>query len=92
MSASFANHPNPRNQATPQPTLPSLPTPAPQLAIAGAIAPLLCFPIREAGHQLGDAPESEEIPEVTDLDELQTFVGNKHNNLWIWTAVLFQIR
>lgn len=43
--------------------------------------------IREAGHQLPDAPESEEIPEVTDLDELQTFVGRKRNPVWIWTAV-----
>ena len=59
--------------------------------------------IREAGHQLNDAPESEEIPAVTDLDELQTavllafksqehaaanaFVGSKRNKLWIWTAV-----
>ncbi len=43
--------------------------------------------IREAELQLPDAPESEEIPEVTDLDELQTFVGNKRNKLWIWTAV-----
>jgi IS1 family transposase len=36
---------------------------------------------------LPDAPESEEIPEVTDLDELQTFVGKKRHKLWIWTAV-----
>jgi insertion element IS1 protein InsB len=43
--------------------------------------------IREAGHRLPDAPEAEEIPEVTDLDELQTFVGNKRNKVWIWTAV-----
>jgi IS1 family transposase len=43
--------------------------------------------LREAGHQLPDAPESEEIPEATDLDELQTFVGNKRHKLWIWTAV-----
>jgi len=43
--------------------------------------------IREVGHQLPDAPEAEEIPEVTDLDELQTFVGNKRNKRWIWTAV-----
>jgi len=28
--------------------------------------------IREAGHSLTDAPESEEIPEVTDLDELHS--------------------
>jgi len=43
--------------------------------------------IREAGHQLCDVPESEEIPEVVDLDELQTFVGNKRHKFWIWTAV-----
>ena len=43
--------------------------------------------IRSAGHQLPDAPESEEIPEVTDLDELQTFVGNKRHKLWIGCAV-----
>lgn len=43
--------------------------------------------IREAGHQMKDAPESEEIPEITDLDELQTFIGSKRNKLWIWTAV-----
>jgi insertion element IS1 protein InsB len=43
--------------------------------------------IREAGHQLPDAPEAEEIPEITDLDELQTFVGKKHNKLWMLTAV-----
>ena len=43
--------------------------------------------IRQAGVSLPDAPESREIPEVTELDELQTFVGNKRNKLWIWTAV-----
>lgn len=43
--------------------------------------------MREAGLQLPDAPQSEDIPEVTDLDELQTFVGNKRNKIWIWTAV-----
>lgn len=43
--------------------------------------------IRAAEHQLHDAPELEEIPEVSDLDELHTFVGNKRNKLWIWTVV-----
>ncbi len=43
--------------------------------------------IRDAGHQLRDAPETEDIPEITDLDELQTFVGNKRNKLWIGSAV-----
>ncbi len=35
--------------------------------------------IREAGHQMKDAPKSEEIPEITALDEVQTFVGSKRN-------------
>jgi hypothetical protein len=35
---------------------------------------------------LPDAPESEEIPESADLDELETFVGNKHNKLRIETT------
>lgn len=43
--------------------------------------------IREAGHHLPNAPESKGLPEVTDLDELQTFVGSKRNKVWIWTAV-----
>lgn len=43
--------------------------------------------IRAAGHELTDAPNTEEIPEITDLDELQTFVGNKRHKIWIWTAV-----
>lgn len=43
--------------------------------------------VREAGLALPEVPESQEIPEVTDLDQLQTFVGNKRNKLWIWTAV-----
>jgi len=52
-----------------------------------ATIPLSCTLIPEAGHPLGDVPESEEIPEVTELQELQTCVGNKRNKLWIWTAV-----
>lgn len=43
--------------------------------------------IRSAGHQLLDAPEAKEIPEISDLDELQTFVGSKKNKQWIWTVV-----
>lgn len=43
--------------------------------------------IRTAGHELADAPSTEEIPEITDLDELQTFVGSKRHKIWIWTAV-----
>ena len=43
--------------------------------------------VRENGLSLADAPESEEIPEITELDELQTFVGKKKNQVWLWTAV-----
>ena len=43
--------------------------------------------IREAGCQIPDAPDLEEIPEITDLDELQANICNKRNKLWIWTAV-----
>jgi len=34
-----------------------------------------------------DAPKSEEIPEVIDLNELQTNVCKKRNKVWILTAV-----
>ncbi len=42
--------------------------------------------IRQAGINLPDAPKSEEIPEVRQIDELQTFVGNKKNKFWLWTV------
>ena len=32
-------------------------------------------------------PDYDEIPEVAQIDELQTFVGNKKNKIWLWTAV-----
>jgi transposase-like protein len=35
--------------------------------------------IREAAASLPHAPQIEEIPETTELDELQTFVGNKQH-------------
>jgi len=43
--------------------------------------------VSEAGHESAEVPESEEISEITDLDELQTYVGNKRHKIWIWTAV-----
>ena len=43
--------------------------------------------IKEAGLSLPDAPEESEIPEITEIDELQTFIGNKRNKIWIWTVV-----
>ncbi|MEM9510542.1 MAG: IS1 family transposase [Cyanobacteria bacterium P01_E01_bin.35] len=43
--------------------------------------------IKDAGIELPDAPEDSEIPEITEIDELQTFVGNKKNKVWLWTVV-----
>ncbi len=33
--------------------------------------------VKEVGNTLVDAPESQEIPEVTEIDELETFIGSK---------------
>ena len=41
--------------------------------------------IQAAGESLSDEPQDEEIPEITEIDELQTFVGSKRNKYWIWT-------
>ncbi|WP_319423355.1 IS1 family transposase [Pleurocapsa sp. FMAR1] len=43
--------------------------------------------VRQAGLKLPDAPEESEIPEITEIDELQTFIGNKRNKIWVWTIV-----
>ncbi|WP_448272719.1 IS1 family transposase [Nostoc sp. DSM 114160] len=43
--------------------------------------------VKQAADPLPDAPPSIEIPEVTQVDELETFVGKKKNKKWIWTAV-----
>ncbi len=43
--------------------------------------------IQEAGESLSNDPQDEEIPEITEIDELQTFVGNKKNKYWVWTVV-----
>ncbi len=43
--------------------------------------------VEQAGKSLSDEPQEEEIPEITEIDELQTYVGNKKNRLWIWTVV-----
>ena len=43
--------------------------------------------IKEAGESLSNEPQDEEIPEITEIDELQTFVGNKRNKFWIGSVV-----
>ena len=42
--------------------------------------------VKQVGEKLPDAPSIQDIPEVAELDELETFVGfNK--KIWLWTAV-----
>ena len=36
--------------------------------------------VKQLGQQLPDAPVVEEIPQVSELDELETFVGSKKTN------------
>ena len=43
--------------------------------------------VKETGAKLPETEEIENIPEVGELDELQTFVGSKENKIWVWTAV-----
>ena len=43
--------------------------------------------VKQLGKKLPDAPSEDTIPEVGELDELETFVGSKKNKIWIWMAV-----
>ena len=43
--------------------------------------------VKESAEQLSEQPQDEEIPEIAEIDELQTFVGNKKEKIWIWTVV-----
>jgi len=43
--------------------------------------------VKQVGELLPNAYDPEKIPEVGELDELQTFVGSKKNKRWLWTAV-----
>ena len=43
--------------------------------------------IQQVGEQLPDTYDPEEIPQVGELDELETFVKRKRNKVWIWTVV-----
>jgi transposase-like protein len=42
--------------------------------------------VKEVALKLPDAPEHSEIPEVAQVDEVETFVSKKNKN-WLWTAV-----
>jgi len=43
--------------------------------------------VQQVGALLPDAYDPDDIPQVGELDELETFVGQKRNKVWIWTVV-----
>lgn len=43
--------------------------------------------IKQVGECLPDTYDPEAIPQVGELDKLETFVGRKRDKLWIWTVV-----
>ncbi|WP_346016610.1 IS1 family transposase [Chroococcidiopsis sp. CCMEE 29] len=43
--------------------------------------------LKQVGANLPDAYQPDRIPEVGELDELETFVGFEKNKIWLWTAV-----
>ncbi|WP_144415958.1 IS1 family transposase [Calothrix sp. 336/3] len=43
--------------------------------------------VKLVGELLPETYDPETIPEVGELDELETFVGFKKNKIWLWTAV-----
>ena len=43
--------------------------------------------IKQTSSELPDSYQPDELPQVGELDELETFVGCKKGQVWIWTAV-----
>lgn len=43
--------------------------------------------IQQVGECLPDPYDPEDIPQVGEFDELETFVGRKRNKVWIWTVL-----
>ncbi len=43
--------------------------------------------IKQIAAKLPDAYAPEQLPQVGELDELETFVGQKKSKVWIWTVV-----
>ena len=43
--------------------------------------------VKQVGKLLPNYYDPDPIPEVGELDELETFVGSKKNKIWLWAAV-----
>ncbi|MEA5451941.1 IS1 family transposase [Leptolyngbya sp. CCNP1308] len=55
--------------------------------VTGIVHTSLLNWVKQVGEHLPEAYGPEEIPQVGELDELETFVGQRKNKVWIWTAV-----
>jgi insertion element IS1 protein InsB len=51
--------------------------------VTGVLRTTIMNWVKQVGQQLPDAYNLETIPEVGELDELETFVGNKKNKIWL---------
>ncbi len=55
--------------------------------VAGVSHTIILQWIKAVGEGLPMAYDPDELPEVGELDEVKTFVGNKKNKVWLWTSV-----
>ena len=55
--------------------------------VRGITHPTIINWIKHTGERLPDAYDPDQLPQVGELDELETFVGYKKNKVWLWTAV-----
>ncbi|MDJ0557071.1 MAG: hypothetical protein QNJ68_22030 [Microcoleaceae cyanobacterium MO_207.B10] len=49
--------------------------------------PTIINSLKQAAEELSDQPLDTEIPEILEIDELQTFVAAKKNKVGIWRVV-----
>ena len=43
--------------------------------------------VKQVGKLIPEYTNSETIPEVGKMNDLESFVGKKKNKIWLWTAV-----
>ena len=55
--------------------------------VTGITHPTIINWIKHSGERLPDTYDPEQLPQVGELDELETFVIYKKNKVWLWTAV-----
>ena len=55
--------------------------------VTGITHPTIINWIKHTGERLPDALDPEQLPQVGEIDELETFVGYKKNKVWLWIAL-----